>query len=453
MPFNGSGIFNRVYSWVADKAAGLDISSSRMDTDSNDIASNGLGNCLTRDGQGQATANLPMAGFRHTGVSNAVNRTDYAAFGQVQDGLTGWTIAGGSADAITATYTPTVAALTDGMLRAFRATAANATTTPTFAPDSLTAHTITRMGGAAAVAGDIPGGLAECWVRYNLANTRWELLNPAQPQAGATLSSPTISGTATFSGSGAINIVDGSTGQRPGSPVAGALRFNNSTGVFEGYTGVSWVNLNSPGSTPTITTYTSGTGNYSTPAGAVFLVVEMVGGGGGGGGSGAAGANGTTGNQSSFNSVIAAGGAAGGASTTTSGQAGGGGGTGGTGGATARFPGAAGNPGGNVTSSVPTFGGSGGQSIFGGRGTAGTSSINAGAAQSNTGSGGGGAGSASASFGGAGGGGSGEYARIVITGPTGNYAYAVGASANGGTGTTVGGAGAAGVIIVTAYYQ
>src|SRR6185437_5482313 len=111
MPWNGSGTFNRVYSWVADAAAGLDISSSRMDTDTDDIASSGFGNCLTIDVQGQSTANLPMAGFRHTGVGNAVAVNDYAAYGQVQSGLSSWTIAGGTSDAITATYTPAITPL------------------------------------------------------------------------------------------------------------------------------------------------------------------------------------------------------------------------------------------------------------------------------------------------------------------------------------------------------
>src|SRR5271165_993284 len=83
MPFNGSGVFTRIYSWVADAAASINITASRMDTDTNDIVTNGLGNCITRDGQGQPTANLPMANFRHTGVSNGVNPTDYAALGQV----------------------------------------------------------------------------------------------------------------------------------------------------------------------------------------------------------------------------------------------------------------------------------------------------------------------------------------------------------------------------------
>jgi microcystin-dependent protein len=83
LPFNGAGVFTRLYSWVSDKAAGLDITASRMDADSNDIIVSGLGNCLTRDGQGGATANLPMNGFRHTGAGQGVNPGDYATMGQI----------------------------------------------------------------------------------------------------------------------------------------------------------------------------------------------------------------------------------------------------------------------------------------------------------------------------------------------------------------------------------
>jgi len=93
------------------------------------------------------------------------------------------TAAGGTADAITADYTPNIT-LTDQQFAAFVATAANATTTPTFAPDGLTAHTIVKKGGSALVAGDIPGALAVCILEYNLANTRWELLNPAAGGTG-----------------------------------------------------------------------------------------------------------------------------------------------------------------------------------------------------------------------------------------------------------------------------
>lgn len=108
-----------------------------------------------------------------------------------------WVAAGGTADAITASYQPTVTALYDGLTLAFRATAANATSTPTFAPDSQTAHTITKQGGVAVLAGDIPGNLAEVILRYNLSSTRWELLNPANgkdqlPTAGGTANALTL---------------------------------------------------------------------------------------------------------------------------------------------------------------------------------------------------------------------------------------------------------------------
>lgn len=179
MPWNGGGVFTRVFSWISDAAAGIDISASRMDQDTDDITANGFGNCLTRDGQGVATANLPMAGFRHTGASNGANRNDYAALGQVEDGTVNWISGGGTADAITATYNPAITALIDGQFCFFRATSANATTTPNFSPNGLTAAVITKNGGAPLVAGDIPASLAEVVIRYSLANNRWELLNPA----------------------------------------------------------------------------------------------------------------------------------------------------------------------------------------------------------------------------------------------------------------------------------
>lgn len=178
MPFNGSGTFNRLFSWVADRNAGIDISSTRMDSDTNDIAS-GLSDCITRDGQSLPTANLPMNSLRHTGVENGQARTDYAAVGQVQDGLLNWVAAGGTVDAITAAYSPAITGLVDGQICYVRALGANATTTPTFSPNGLAPRTITKAGGTALAVADIGGALYEMILRYNLANTRWELLNPS----------------------------------------------------------------------------------------------------------------------------------------------------------------------------------------------------------------------------------------------------------------------------------
>ena len=89
-----------------------------------------------------------------------------------------WAAAGGAADAITAAYPTPNLALTDGLPLAFRAASTNVTATPTFAPDGLTAHAITKKGGLALKASDIRQN-GEYLVRYNLANTRWELYNEA----------------------------------------------------------------------------------------------------------------------------------------------------------------------------------------------------------------------------------------------------------------------------------
>jgi hypothetical protein len=85
MPWNGSGVFARLYSWSADRDAGLDILADRMDTDTDDIAA-GLMHCLTVNGETVPTANLPMANFRHTGASAGVANTDYCTVGQVKSG-------------------------------------------------------------------------------------------------------------------------------------------------------------------------------------------------------------------------------------------------------------------------------------------------------------------------------------------------------------------------------
>lgn len=97
-----------------------------------------------------------------------------------------WITSAGTVNAITAAYFPVVPTLYDGLILSFRATGANTSTAPTFSPNGLTAHPITKKGGQALELGDIPAALFECLVRYNLANTRWELLNPGSifPKVG-----------------------------------------------------------------------------------------------------------------------------------------------------------------------------------------------------------------------------------------------------------------------------
>lgn len=82
MPYNGLGVFQRVYQWVQDAANGIFVDATRTDTDSNDIAT-GLTNCVTRDGQSPWTANLPSGGFKITGLPVGSNVGDSINYGQV----------------------------------------------------------------------------------------------------------------------------------------------------------------------------------------------------------------------------------------------------------------------------------------------------------------------------------------------------------------------------------
>lgn len=77
MAFNGSGTFNRLYSWVTDAANGVNIDATRMDNETNGIAT-ALSNCVTRDGQSPFLANVPAGGFKITGLGTPSSTTDAA---------------------------------------------------------------------------------------------------------------------------------------------------------------------------------------------------------------------------------------------------------------------------------------------------------------------------------------------------------------------------------------
>lgn len=91
----------------------------------------------------------------------------------------GWAIASGTAQTLAASYTPANVALYDGLIVGVRALFANTGSAPTLNVDTLGPYPITRLGGQALGAFSIAGPLHEMLLRYNLANTRWELLNPA----------------------------------------------------------------------------------------------------------------------------------------------------------------------------------------------------------------------------------------------------------------------------------
>ena len=77
MPFNGSGVFQRVRNWVADAAGGVKIRADFHDNEDDGFAT-GLTNCITKDGQTIVTQNIPWNNKRITGLADPVNPQDAA---------------------------------------------------------------------------------------------------------------------------------------------------------------------------------------------------------------------------------------------------------------------------------------------------------------------------------------------------------------------------------------
>ncbi len=165
MPWNGSGVFNRTNGvftgttvWDDSRVAGRTVRSDDHDTHDEDIAT-GLENTVTRDGQNQPSGNLPMGGFRHTNVDDAVARNEYASAAQIQDSSLTHIVpasVGGTGDAITLTPTPAITAYAAGQMWSFVAEATNTGAT-TINVSSLGTRAVQKLG-AALVAGDITTG-------------------------------------------------------------------------------------------------------------------------------------------------------------------------------------------------------------------------------------------------------------------------------------------------------
>lgn len=67
MPYNGSGTFVRIHNWTNEATSNTPILPGEFDEQEQDFAT-ALSNCITRDGQGSPTADIPWNNFGITGL-------------------------------------------------------------------------------------------------------------------------------------------------------------------------------------------------------------------------------------------------------------------------------------------------------------------------------------------------------------------------------------------------
>lgn len=184
---------------------GTTIDADAVNSDLSDIAS-ALTNSLANDGQTVPSANLPMGGFKHTGVADGTARTDYASLGQVAKGTIDYAADTGAADVYAIAPSPGIAANVVGFKAKWKVTNANLTTTPTLAVNGLTAGTIVWPNGAALTAGDLPAGaVVECIIASLSGSTpTWHLQTTGRAPVQRT-GNETIGGNKTFTGDLTLN--------------------------------------------------------------------------------------------------------------------------------------------------------------------------------------------------------------------------------------------------------
>jgi hypothetical protein len=173
MSFNGSGVFN-INTAGQPVVSGTVITATAFNALTADLAT-GLSTCLTKDGQTNPTANIPMANYKFTGMGAGSDATDSANLSQVQSTVVKLigTISG--ADTITGSLVPALTAYAAGQMFYFVAAGDN-TGAVTLNINSLGAKNVTKNGTTALAAGEIKSGQTVA-VIYD--GTRFQIVNPA----------------------------------------------------------------------------------------------------------------------------------------------------------------------------------------------------------------------------------------------------------------------------------
>lgn len=153
MPRNGSGVATLPSNSFNPAVSGQEATPADWNETASDIESM-FTSSLASNGVTTPTANLPMGGYRHTGVGDAAARNQYGVVGEIQDGDYVYAAASG-ASAYTVTISPAITSLVTGMQFRVKIGTTNPITTPTLQVNSTTAKTIVNQSGGALLIGQL----------------------------------------------------------------------------------------------------------------------------------------------------------------------------------------------------------------------------------------------------------------------------------------------------------
>lgn len=175
MPFDGSGNFDRVHNWTADEAASVKVRADRFDAENDDFAT-AFENCLTRDGQGEPSANIDWNNKKITNLADPTTLTGALNVQTAQKNSYSFGTTAGGTTAYTLSLGITVASLVDG--QPFRAEI-NATNTgsSTLNVDSFGAKTL-KLDGQNLVAGELIANSIYLFA-YNAGTDFIDVMKPA----------------------------------------------------------------------------------------------------------------------------------------------------------------------------------------------------------------------------------------------------------------------------------
>ena len=137
---------------------------------------------------------------------------------------------------ITALTTPSVQASGSGGLALKNSAGTTQVSMGAGGGDNVTVSAPIAITPANGLVNIAPTGTGSLTINPATAGTMNNMAIGGTTAAAATVTSLTSTGDGSFTGTGQVKLPSGTTGQRSGSPAAGMIRYNNSTGSFEGYT-------------------------------------------------------------------------------------------------------------------------------------------------------------------------------------------------------------------------